>query len=294
MFPTSRSRALALALTCALALTLTVVPAFAADKSYTMPTVSIDATVQRNGDVTVREQRTFDFSGSFSWVQWKLLDKGSSGIEILGVEGPTGRYRRTAAEGEGAGTYTVNDDGTATTLKIFHATTDAQATFTIDYVARGAAVRWSDTSELYWQFIGDESEIGVGTVRILIHLPEAYPKTDVQVWAHGPLTGTIYPEDGGLVNIAIDDLPPYTYVEPRVLFPASGLPEASANPAPRLEEARAEEASLADSANAESAPALLPLWQGARIELPGRLLPRTARRPASGSRRGALAFRHDR
>lgn len=220
-------------------------------KSYSMPSVAIDAYVEPTGDVRVVESRTFDFSGSFSWVQWKMLMTNSTGIEVLSVKGPAGEYRYVQTEDQGPGTYTFWDDGSAVYLKLFHGTTDAQATFVIEYRAFGAAKRYSDTAELYWQFIGDESEVGVGSARINIHLPAGYAATDIQAWAHGPLTGTVYPRDGGLVEVAIDGLPPYTFVEPRVLFPSDGLSAAPLIDSPRRDEVRAEESALAEQANQE-------------------------------------------
>ncbi|MHB1340888.1 MAG: DUF2207 domain-containing protein [Coriobacteriia bacterium] len=244
-----RMRRLAAHAVLVAAFVLCAAPSAAHAKSYTMPSVSIDAVVEQNGDVVITESRTFDFSGSFSWVQWKMLMTNSDGIEILSVTGPTGDYRWVQTEGEGAGTYTFWDDGSAVYLKLFHGTEDAEATFVITYRAIGAAKRWSDTGELYWQFIGDESEVGVGSARIAIHLPGRFGTDDVLAWAHGPLTGTVYPRDGGLVEVTIDDLPPYTFVEPRVLFPADSLAAAPLIDAPRRAEVLAEEATLADEAN---------------------------------------------
>ncbi|MCE5203340.1 MAG: DUF2207 domain-containing protein [Actinomycetia bacterium] len=239
---------------CVLLVTLFAVlmPANSADaKSYSMPQVSIDAYVEPDGNVRVVESRTFDFSGDFSWVQWKMNTAGSDGIEIISVMGPSGEYRRAETEGEGPGTYVVVDEGDAVSVKLFHSTSNAQATFVIEYRARGAAKRYTDTAELYWQFVGDESEVGVGHVSIRIHLPQEYTAADVKAWAHGPLQGTVYPKDGGLVEVEVDDLPPYTFVEPRVLFPAEGLPQAPLISAPRAADVLAEEARWAEEANAQ-------------------------------------------
>ncbi|MGB4593109.1 MAG: DUF2207 domain-containing protein, partial [Coriobacteriia bacterium] len=220
-------------------------------KSYTMPSVAIETYVEPTGDVRVVESRTFDFNGSFSWVQWKMLMADSTGLEVLSVKGPTGDYSYVQTEDQGPGTYTFWDDGSAVYLKLFHGTTDAQATFVIEYRALGAAKRYSDTAELYWQFIGDESEVGVGSARINIHLPGEYAADDIKAWAHGPLTGTVYPRDGGFVEVAIDDLPPSTFVEPRVLFPADGLSQATLIDSPRRDEVLAEESAWAEQANQE-------------------------------------------
>jgi hypothetical protein len=133
-------------------------------KSYTMPSVKIDAHVTGDGTLQVREERVFDFDGSFSWVQWKLDTGGASDIRVFGVTGPTGQYTSTETETSRAGTYVVSTDGGTVYVKIFHDTADAEARFVIEYLALGAAKAYTDTAELYWQFVGDESEVGVGSV----------------------------------------------------------------------------------------------------------------------------------
>ena len=59
--------ALALAFAC-----FCFTPQQAYAKSYEMPHTTINATVQPNGDLHVVEQRTFDFSGTFTAVWWNF------------------------------------------------------------------------------------------------------------------------------------------------------------------------------------------------------------------------------
>lgn len=47
-----------------------VMPAQAQAKSYECPRVVIDATLNNDGSLSVTEQRTFDFDGSFTAVWW--------------------------------------------------------------------------------------------------------------------------------------------------------------------------------------------------------------------------------
>ena len=57
---------------CVAVLSLFVAPAPALAKSYSMPEVSIEATVNADGSLHVVEQRTFDFDGSFTCVWWEF------------------------------------------------------------------------------------------------------------------------------------------------------------------------------------------------------------------------------
>jgi len=82
-----------LALALAGVLALGTSGAFA--KSYEMTRVWIDAQVAPDGSMTVTEERTFDFTGDYTFAYWELDKGGSSGIEVLSVSGPEGEYTRS-------------------------------------------------------------------------------------------------------------------------------------------------------------------------------------------------------
>ena len=130
-------------------------------KEFSVESVTIDATVRPNGDMMVTETRVLDFSGQFSFVYWDLNTAGSDGIEVTAARGPDVRgsttvpYERIPADSvRSAGTYWWFEDGGSVRVQLNFSVVDATATFSIDYIARGAAKRWADTSELYWQFVG--------------------------------------------------------------------------------------------------------------------------------------------
>jgi len=137
---------------------LLVAPAAALAKSYSMPRVEIAGVVAGDGSLSVIESRSFDFSGDYSRVYW-YLEKSGREIEIQGVGGPDGKFALTtdpsAGESRPPGTYRVTDEGSRVLVEAFHRSADTQATFALRYVVRGAAQRYSDTSELYWKFVGD-------------------------------------------------------------------------------------------------------------------------------------------
>lgn len=237
----------------AVALLLCGSPAHA--KSYSMPSVRIDAEVRPNGDLLVTEQRTFDFSGSFSFVYWELDTVPSDPaypfgpIEVLSVAGPGGEFVRQESTDRIPGRYAVIDQGTSLRIEAYHDTTDAQATFTLRYVVHDAAKRWDDTGELYWKFIGDRWDAGVGSVVIEVRFPPGVTEDTLRVWAHGPLTGVVS-KAGNLMRLSVDDLPPATFVEARALFPRDALAEARDTPGMREQTVLAEEGRWAEEANA--------------------------------------------
>ncbi len=256
---TAIRRACALAITMAFAAAFAL-PAAAFGQSYGMGPIDITAQVQSNGDMRVAESRTFTFDGDFTFVFWKIDKGGTEGIEnieITRIDSNGQQQYYSATDDPGAldtrppGTYLVTDYGDYIEVRAFHRTSDDDATFVLRYNAIGAAKRWADTGELYWKFIGDQWEVGARDVRIEVLPPAALTKADVKAWAHGPLTGTVRIGADGVVTLAVADLPPETFVEARILYPAEALSQAPVIDQPRLQEVLDEEAQLADEANAE-------------------------------------------
>ena len=147
------------------------------------------------------------------------------------------------------GTYAVEDKGSVVTVQLNFEVTDAAASFTVDYVAKGAARRWSDTAELYWQFVGEDVALESHNVSVTVHLPQGVTSDHVRAWAHGPLWGTVTIAPDASVVMKVDPLPAYTFVEGRILFPAAALSRAPVSTTPMLDRVLAEEEELADEAN---------------------------------------------
>ena len=82
------------ALALALAALAASAPAASA-KDYAIRDVRIEAHVEQDGTLVVRETREFEFDGDFSRVYWILDKAGSDGIEVTGRQRPGGRARPT-------------------------------------------------------------------------------------------------------------------------------------------------------------------------------------------------------
>ena len=233
----------------------------AAAKDFSITSVAVDAQVMPNGDVRITDTRTLEFSGTYHFVYWDLSTRGADAIKVLGANGPsttdpsaTVPYKLSdyAIVGMSSGefeTYGVEDRGTAVRVQLNFEVSDAVATFTVQYVAKGAAKRFTDTAQLYWQFIGADTAVESQNVSVTVHLPDGVTRDQVRAWAHGPLWGTVTIEPDASVLMKVDPLPAYTFVEGRILFPAAALSKAPQQPGAKLADALAEEKKLADEAN---------------------------------------------
>ena len=248
----------------------------AAAKDFSITTVDIDAQVRPNGDLRVHETRVLDFNGDFSFVYWDLSTKGSSGIDVTAASGPgldgSGSISYDPTQDPGAktpGTYFVSGMEPVR-VQLFFRVADTSARFSVDYVAKGAAKRWSDIGELYWQFIGDQATVPCDHVRITVHLPEGVTRDQVRAWAHGPLWGNVTIEPDASVVMTVDPLPANTFVEGRILFPAAALSKAAPTAGAREAAVLAEEKKWADEANRSRlwARVKLALWSIVGIGLP--------------------------
>ncbi|MDY0341454.1 MAG: DUF2207 domain-containing protein, partial [Coriobacteriia bacterium] len=228
---------LVLALVLAGALLVGAPAAFA--KSYEMTHVWIDAQVEPDGSMTVTEERTFDFSGEYTFAYWELDKGGSDGVEVLSVTGPEGEYARSEYNdidpNRTPQTFTVVDHGSYYDVRPYFRAADTEHTITLQYRVLGAATRWQDTSELYWKFVGERWELPAGDIRVHIALPGGVAHDDVHAWAHGPLTGDVSINDDGTVDLVLDRLPVETFVEARVTFPDDALSGAQVLPENRLQ-----------------------------------------------------------
>lgn len=93
--------------------------------------------------------------------------------------------------------------------------------YEISYTVKDAIAKYNDYSELYWQFVGEDFEIGSDKITGKIYLPSNVSnKDDIKVWGHTEdLNGTIYTTDLNKIQFELDNFKSGRYVEIRTLFP---------------------------------------------------------------------------
>lgn len=93
--------------------------------------------------------------------------------------------------------------------------------YQISYTVEGAIGKYSDYSQLYWQFIGEDFEIDADKITGTIILPKRVnSKEEIRVWGHTQgLNGEIYATDTNRIEFTINDFNSGVYVEVRTLFP---------------------------------------------------------------------------
>lgn len=192
-------------------------------KEYVVAQAQITAQIASDGSLLVSEVRTYRFSGSYSWATMTLTTKASQPIEAITVSEGDQRYIEDASGTPG--TYQVTSKPKQTDIKWFYQANDEERTFTISYRVRNAVRVYSDVAELYWQFIGKGWDVPTRRAVVVVTLPKPAPADSIRVWGHGPLHGSVRLVDSATARWEVDDLPARTFLEARMTFPPSLVPD---------------------------------------------------------------------
>ena len=262
-------------------------PRAALADTYSLPRVHTQAQVMENGDLFVTEARTFSFEDDVNGVYWEIPfarnEQGQvSSITVLDVQelddavvdGSEAEARRAAqpmrevarAESGDAHVYTVEDTGEGLKLKVFVPREDGdEVTLWVSYMIEGAVMAWSDTAELYWQFIGSEWEEDAEGVCLDVTFTGAAQGTsaitgtadaaNLRAWGHGPLDGEVSLDVADPVDPRVTLTAPTVragqFAEVRATFPVDWVPALVPSGEARLESVLSEETAWAEEANSE-------------------------------------------
>ncbi len=220
-----------------------------AAKEYELAEIQIHAAISAEGTLSIEEFRTFVFSGSFSWADYRLpLEKLGQVQKFRLYEGT---FQFTESQDQQPGTCSVNQTAEEFYVRWYYQARNETRTFKLQYEIANAVVVYNDAAEFYYKFVGEENAKSIAKVEIWLDLPQPVDTSQVKAWAHGPLNGLVSFQDSRL-HYYIAPLPAYKYWEARVLFPAgwiSGQAQLQRIDEDRLSPAVAEETAWAIEAN---------------------------------------------
>jgi uncharacterized membrane protein len=197
-----------------------IFPHEAAARSYSFLQLDIEAIIQEDGSMDVTEHRTVDFNGTYSGLyQWINKQPGQQITDIVVMEQGQAYEFNSGNEFGPAGTYLVKDNEDSAYIDWSFDATDEQRIFTLKYKVINAVKLHNDVAELYYQFIGDEWEVGIDNVLVSLILPDGAKVGDIRAWGHGPLNGNVTIKSDQLVTWDIQQLPAKAFLTGRVTFP---------------------------------------------------------------------------
>ncbi|OEF96603.1 DUF2207 domain-containing protein [Desulfuribacillus alkaliarsenatis] len=197
-------------------------------RSYSFPELNIEAEILEDGSMLVTEERTANFNGSFYGLyQWIYTQPGEEIVDIIVLENGQPYEFNPGTEFGPPGTYLVDSQPESVYIDWSFEATDEQRTFTLQYRVLNVVRVHEDVAELYYQFIGDDWEVGVEQVEINLKLPEGAQENDIRAWGHGPLHGNVTINNTQLVTWDIDRLSARASLTGRVTFPVELVPAAT-------------------------------------------------------------------
>ncbi|MGH2812435.1 MAG: DUF2207 family protein, partial [Actinomycetota bacterium] len=226
--------------------------AFAQD--FFISNLDITATVNPDGSMDMIEDRTFSFSGSFTFA-FQDFDKDPDWTYRDFQVSERGRNFRPAGLQDREPvktpeTFHVDDLGDHVRVTWYYRAQDEERTFRVAYRVERAVYAFSDVAELHWQVLGDRWEVTTENVRVTVNLPEPGAEfPDLRIFQHGPFSGEIHAVSPTRVVGTTPNVPAATFVEIRMAFPNSLVPDAPTKAGDRLAQILDEEEELADAAN---------------------------------------------
>jgi uncharacterized membrane protein len=198
-------------------------------KSFSLPRVAVEATLDPDGTMHVVEHITYDFNGNFHY--------GTRPI-------PVGNYEITDMTVTEHG-QPVTSVGAPYNLTFYFDATDETRTFDIAYTVHRAVTAGSDVGVLYWKWIG-ETHPTIGLATASLRVPPG--AGEVKAWGHGPLNGVVA-VTGDTVTWRTRDLPQGSFLEGRVAVPMTRLPGLAPGATALLPRVLQEEGAWARAAN---------------------------------------------
>jgi uncharacterized membrane protein len=155
---------------------------------------AVDININKDSTFVVRETQTFNFYGNYHWVKRDIAKNKLRAISDVKVFDEDGR-ELAPPEVE------VIEDAAQVSVKLNFDLTDTQKTWTFEYKVHGGLGYFEDHDELYWNAVSSERDVPIGSVEVLVHLPEEVPIAQLkQTLYTGPAGNTTPSETSQVVD----------------------------------------------------------------------------------------------
>jgi uncharacterized membrane protein len=177
-------------------------------KSYSYDSIKTNLDFYSDGSVIVRQERDYNFVGSFSYAYLDIIKKGAGDVKFLGI---------TDLDTNESLTYDLQEDSTHTKATWYYTANYQIKRFLIVYKIEGVVKRYQDVAEFYWKVIEDTHE-SIDKLDSYINLPTSSSNL-FKVFVHssaspGELT---FDRANKTATVSMQNIPKDTFVEFRVL-----------------------------------------------------------------------------
>ncbi len=179
--------------------------------------------VNRDGSFNFEEKRTFIFNGSFSWADLTVNKEGAEEIRNFQIMEENKKYKIGR---DVPATYYFEEYSDKIFAKWFYSAEDEERTFIISYKVLGAIKAYDDIAELHREFIGIDWLKSLDYAEVNIHLPKGAKKSELKAWIHGNNKGKVEIVNSREIKVSVEPLQVGEFLEGRIVFPASLVPQA--------------------------------------------------------------------
>lgn len=192
---------------------------------------TIDSELKDNGDLYVTERITYYTNENVNGLTRKIITKNprntknsadSLELNYVKVDGEEYNYTKSGHIGE-SGIYEYTTKGTKEyNIKVYSPFINEIKVVEYSYVLENVGVKYKDTAELFWNFIGDEWDCSIENLQINITLPEEAAEGTIYVFGHGADNGT-FVKNENYITLKAYNLSAYQPLDARILFPRKAI-----------------------------------------------------------------------
>lgn len=200
------------------------------EATFKISNFQIDCNVEENGDIEIEENITYYTDETKNGLIRTITPKNSMNqknsaddiiLESVKVDGQ--EYSKTYDADIGdSGVFTYTKSGNTNEIKVFSPFTTTIKTITYQYKLTNVAVKYDDTAELYWNFIGEEWDCDIDLLNINIILPQLAQNGTVYVYGHGSDNGRFI-KKGNFITLTAENIKAYQAIDARILFPRNAI-----------------------------------------------------------------------
>ncbi|MFO7845028.1 MAG: DUF2207 domain-containing protein [Balneolaceae bacterium] len=187
-------------------------------QSYSIPEIHVEATITENAVLQIREHRSYQFNGNFSWANYRLPKEGFR--DIKGIRISTGDSSFVNENSEEPGTFSVSESNKTIDVKWHFKASDTSRTFTLSYDLTGAVSVGREWSELSWNFLASGREKATDRFFASVRFPGMVLPDSIYTWTRGDTTTFEANTLQGLIEFRGNSVSRNQAAELRTLFPA--------------------------------------------------------------------------
>src|SRR5690625_1562844 len=187
------------------------------DRSFSIDEVAIDAQIDQEGIIHVRELYTYTFDGAFEGMT-RFIDSDVNQFKAYGIDGQTADPTISL---ENLEPLTIEKEDS--TWKIYSSSEDETKQVLYSYTIEGSVKKYQDVADLTYSFFDESNETDLNNVEITIHTPENMVNEEHnQFFLHDDVGGELAAAESHLIYtnelLAAGDRS-----EIRLIFPAEEL-----------------------------------------------------------------------